>query len=362
MRSSKLLLAVLLAGSIAQARARPASAAEDPRDVARGYYARGLDLAGQGAYEAALAEFKEAYRISPHFAVLYNIGQAEVALGRPLGAIESLSKYLRDGQEQVPHARRQQVEAQIALLESLFAELTITTDRTGTLISVDGREVGRTPLYQPIRLTAGTHKISAVFGGGPRVNRSITIGQGDRQALSLEMPASAAEERTIPGAQSPSAQGRGGPVVPSPLAGDMQPDSGGRGRRRAQIIAHAAAGVGAALGGAALGVYLWNRGRYQDWQTANAALQRDKTSADYHDGQIANNRLADSLTTANRVIAGLSVASGALLATGVTLLVVDRVRRGGKEESAAGRSVADINIGWGWLGPGSAVVTWTSGW
>ena len=115
------------------------------------------------------------------------MGQAQFALDRPAEAIESLSKYLRDGQEQVPPARRQDVQAQIALLESLFAELTIATDQSGALITVDGREVGRTPLYQSIRLAAGTHKVSAVMEGMTAMNRTVTLAPGDRQVLNLEL-------------------------------------------------------------------------------------------------------------------------------------------------------------------------------
>src|SRR5690349_18009259 len=101
---------------------------EDPREAAGARYARGIDLANQGLYEAALEQFNAAYATSPHFAVLYNIGQAQIALGRPIQAIEALSKYLHDGADQVPLSRREQVRAQIGLLESRLAELSIATD------------------------------------------------------------------------------------------------------------------------------------------------------------------------------------------------------------------------------------------
>src|SRR5437016_3560393 len=89
-------LLLLLIGSVKTSRA------DDSRDAARTHYARGLELAGQGAFEAALQEFSEAYAVSPQFTVLYNIGQAEVALGRPIEAIGTFSEYLHDGQERVP--------------------------------------------------------------------------------------------------------------------------------------------------------------------------------------------------------------------------------------------------------------------
>ena len=94
---------------------RAARADEDPRAQAGVDYARGIELAEQGLFAAALEQFKSAYEKSPHFAVLYNIGQAQMALGRPIEAIEAMTRYLRDGADQVPLSRREQVQAQVAL-------------------------------------------------------------------------------------------------------------------------------------------------------------------------------------------------------------------------------------------------------
>jgi tetratricopeptide (TPR) repeat protein len=169
------------------------AAADDSRDAAGAHYARGLELAARGGYEAALQEFNQAYSISPQFAVLYNIGQAQVALGQLVEAIESLSQYLRDGQDRVPRSRRQQVKASIALLESRLAELTITTDRPNASIDVDGREVGATPLSEPVRLAPGAHKISAASEGASPLIEIVTLGKGQRQTLELKLPAPSAK-------------------------------------------------------------------------------------------------------------------------------------------------------------------------
>ena len=369
-RMSRISIIVLVVlGWTSSARAGESST-EDARETARLHYARGLELAGQADYEAALREFTEAYRVSPHFAVLYNMGQAQFALGRPTEAIQSLSKYLRDGQEQIPPARRQDVQAQIALLESLFAELTIAADQSGALITVDGREVGRTPLYQPIRLATGTHKVSATLEGMAAIHRTVTLAPGDRQVLNLEMPAAppakvaeAQPQRSVlppAGAAGQSATMTNPKALPaSVLERRIEPGIQGR-RRTMSVLGYSAAGVGVALGGAALGVYLWNRGRYQDWQHNNAALQQDKGALDFHGRQVANNQLADSLTRANHVILGLSVASGLLLAGGITLWGRDRSRGGTEAEASPDKATTGISMGW--QGRSSASISWSAPW
>ncbi len=96
---------------------RPAHAADDARTVARESYARGVELANTGDYQRALAEFQRAYELSPHYAVLYNIAQAERALGHSSQALEAFESYLRLGAEQIPAERRLEVEAAIEALK-----------------------------------------------------------------------------------------------------------------------------------------------------------------------------------------------------------------------------------------------------
>jgi tetratricopeptide (TPR) repeat protein len=333
------------------ASAAPGRAADDAdREAAGAHYTRGIDLATQGLYEAALEQFNQAYAKSPHFAVLYNIGQAQIALGRPLEAIEALSKYLREGADKVPLSRREQVQAQIALLESKLAELTVTTDRPGALVSIDGRDVGKTPLYQPIRAAAGTHTVSITMEGVPVLRQIVTLREGDRQALAFVVPVGFAPAPIV--AQPPPAP----TVVTTP-----PPAAPPRDLRR---WAYVSAATGAAVGAVALGVYLWKRDQYEDWRAANSSLQQlVPGSAAYHEVAAANNGRADSLTTANHTIIGLSIASAVLIAGGATLYLLDRQHGRGEADPsvrAAGSvwSSFAIAVGPDW----SPRLAWSASW
>jgi tetratricopeptide (TPR) repeat protein len=344
---SRCLLLLLVVASAAPARAQ----ADDARERAAASYRRGIELAKQGLYEAALEQFNQAYATSPHFAVLYNIGQAQIALGRPLAAIEALSTYLRDGAENVPLSRREQVHAQIALLEAKLGELTITTDRADVAIRVDDRDVGRTPLFQAIRLAAGTHTITASPPDGARTTRVVTLGEGERQRLELVLagdeapaatpPAVSAEPVVPPAAAPPDAAA----ALVSPAA--VSPDAPASRGITMRHTAYASAGLGLAAMGAALGVYLWNRDRYDDWKAGEEALQDlSPGSAAYRTQVIANNYLASSLTTANHAILGLSIAGGLLVATGASLWLVDRWRGRPSGDLAFSCTGSSAHLGW----------------
>jgi len=312
-RAHKLLLLVLFV----LVPVRTLHADPDPKALARVHYERGLALVENRAYEAALVEFQRAYEKSPHFAVLYNIGLCQMALGHPLEAVEALSKYLREGGAEVAESRRQQVEAQIAELESRFAELSITAERPGTTITVDGREVGRTPLARPVRLPAGVHEISASVEGASTASQRIELRETERRTIDF---AFAPVPIAVPPAASPERE----PLPPALLGLDYpkqreKPAASGPWR----TVGYALAGAGVAAGVGGVVHYAWNRGRHDDWAAEQAALTTEPRPLDYRERAIANNELADSIEGASAVTVGLFVASGVLLAGGVTLVVVD---------------------------------------
>jgi hypothetical protein len=161
--------------------------AADARDAARLEYERGLELAKHGDYTTALAAFREAYTKSPHFFVLYNIAQAEIALGRPIAAAEALSRYLDEGGPRIPRSRRKQAAAQLEWLRSRFAELTLVGARPETRITVNGGDAFAAP-SEPLRLSPGTHHISVSEAGIPPIHRVVTLVAGERQVLRVDTP------------------------------------------------------------------------------------------------------------------------------------------------------------------------------
>ena len=143
---------------------RGSGRADDPRGEARAHYAKGLELAGQNGYEGALREFNAAYAISPQFAVLYNIGQAHIALGHTGEAIEALTRYLRDGGNRISPTRRTQVERQIVGLRSTLPNPEVTSEA----------EAARAT-RRPRRAAAGEAIEAASEGRAPPVARPGTL-------------------------------------------------------------------------------------------------------------------------------------------------------------------------------------------
>src|SRR3972149_838689 len=91
------LRVMLWVGLGVQAFPLEAQADPDSRASARRHYALAVELAREDSYAEALAEFRRAHALSPHFSVFYNIGQASIALDRPVEAVDALNRYLEEG-------------------------------------------------------------------------------------------------------------------------------------------------------------------------------------------------------------------------------------------------------------------------
>jgi hypothetical protein len=327
---SILLVIVLSCSSLevhADDQARETATPDTSLQSARQHYGRGIELAAQGNYSRALQEFQEAYQIRPHFAVLYNIGQALIALQQPIEAIATLEQYQREAKEQINAERIQETNAQIAAEKALIAEVWLTAKPAFASVIIDGKKVGSAPLEAPILVAAGKHALSVRTAEGTEVIRDIVPQGGERLILTIEVPTSKVD---ISAPRRAATAQRGGPVQANALAnhgGSTQTDSMSGARIRVATLGYVAAAVGAALGAGALGHYLWNRNRYEQWQTTHTELASNQQAPDYLGRQIQNNELASSVQNASRVTVGLAVAGGLFLVGGVALVVVDRGKR-----------------------------------
>jgi len=330
--------------------AAPARAEGDNREEARRHYERGLALTNAADYAGALEAFREAYTKSPHFLVLYNVGQAEVMLGHPIEAVAALRRYLNDGGAEVPATRRQEVEAQIAALEAKLAELTVTTDRAGLLVLVDDKEIGRSPLYEPLRVAPGRHVVT-VKEGEQRQTVTVDLAEAERRTVSVVVspPPVAPPPAAVVAAPKASAP------PPPPAKAAKKPAAG---PSTETLVGYAALGTGIAVGGAALAHFFWNRSRYDNWKAEDAALKSDPTSsAGERERQVANNELAASIEGASRVTVTLSVVGAALAAGGAVLLVM-----GSDDDSNARPPARGVAFALTWAGGRSGGATAWASW
>lgn len=173
-------------------------APDSTTERARVHFRNGVDFYHEGNFRAALIEFKRAYNASPHYKLLYNLGQASLELQEDGQAIDYFTSYLQKGQGELSPERRREVELEIQRLQARLAHATITTDEPGVEIYVDGGLVGKTPLAEPLKLSVGRRRISAVKAGFVSVERTFDVASGDQLTLDFEMKSRSSESPSAP--------------------------------------------------------------------------------------------------------------------------------------------------------------------
>jgi hypothetical protein len=299
----------------------------DPKSEAREQFEQGLELADAGEFELAVRRFERAYELMPHHDVLYNIGQTYVALDRPVEAADALSRYLEEGGEAVPAERREEAKREIERQQARIAELTLTVTPTGSTITLDGRALGQSPLESAVRVAAGSHEVTASHDGFESSSEQFTVSGAEQATIHLDLePLESNTESAAPPPPTAAQE----PLVELVDVDPVEPEgrSGDHRSRRVAVIATAAGAV--ALGATTVGVWAWNDKRHRDWEDEQRLLKQIYSEPEIPNPdaiakqQDANDELLESVHRSDRVVVGLGIASGALLATSAALYLTDR--------------------------------------
>jgi len=134
-------------------------------------------------YRAALVEFRRAYETAPNAAVLYNIGQTYYQLQNYAAALVALGRYLTEAGSSAAH--RREVEATIDTLQTRVGKVAVTTNLPGCDITVDDELIGKSPLDEPVLVSIGRRKITALRDGRVTETRFVDVAAGDTVAVAL---------------------------------------------------------------------------------------------------------------------------------------------------------------------------------
>jgi hypothetical protein len=276
--------------SEALAQPRPSASKSDDAQTqqARRLYTDGLKEAERGKWESARDLFAQAFRLKPHVQIAFNLGQAEVKLGRHLEAAEHLAFFLRE-RRNIPDDDRRTARQMLDEAQRQIGTLVITVDRPEAEIWVDGASVGRAPLNREVFVAPGRRVIEARVDGVRPASQVRTVKPGDYLRVELKLVKVEA--------------GRPAPVS-VPTAPDVRPsDAAAKGGPNTAVIVvggviaglAAGAGVGFTIGAA---IKLGERGDKPKDCTDHAACKK------YDDAEILRANFAIAAIT-SYVVAGV---------------------------------------------------------
>lgn len=273
---SALLIATMLAAPPKEPRPAAAAAPENAGLAkAKELVQWGQKLYKQARYAEAIAKFEEAYLARPSPVITYNIGKCYEQLGETAKAMRAYRDYLRLS----PNAAdRETVSDAITNLERRLREkglqqLMVFADPPTAKISVDGKELGNSPVS--IELVAGNHTLSVTAEGHEKVDRSFVMQLSRATEMTIALrpstpPADAPKAVTTPTETKPAEV----PLTPGPAVTATV-------EKKARVWTWVAGGVAVAAAGAGVGLGVVSNSKAIEHNTvvrgpdAAAELRRD---------------------------------------------------------------------------------------
>jgi len=190
------LVVLAVSGAVAPSMASAQSDAD--RERARSEFDRGVTLFAAENFQGALEAFQEAFRLRPHPTVRVNMANCYDRLNKPIEAIFHFERYLSESGRGAPAAQRRDVDEALRRLRARVGQLTLRVLPDGATVVIDDGDSRRTPILEPIRLTAGTHRLETRLAGFRLDRRTVEVpggGEVDVQVtLSRETGAVAATQ------------------------------------------------------------------------------------------------------------------------------------------------------------------------
>jgi len=184
---------------------------------ARRHFDEALRLADRGETASALREFLRAYELHPHPVVLFNIGVAYSALGRPAEAASALRKYVA-GAANDDGRRRNEAERLLRRNEAQLGRVVLEIWPREARVSIDGDPLTRSASPEPIELAAGRHTVLVTAPGYVPELRELLI--EPQRSVRLEVKLRAENEKEPNGREWPAQVALSCPVPDATVAID----------------------------------------------------------------------------------------------------------------------------------------------
>ena len=146
----------------------------------------GSDLYEKGDYAGALEKFNAAYAAYPSPKLMFNIGQANRDLSRPVEALEAFEKFLAGALDASPETTADARKSLTELRDKL-GRIRIDCEKPGSEVSVDGKSIGLTPLLDPIWATPGRHQVTAKHARAAPAVEDVDVAAGSMSTVTMRM-------------------------------------------------------------------------------------------------------------------------------------------------------------------------------
>lgn len=162
------------------------SLSESLTGPAKADYDSGVGLYKQGEFGPASAKFMQAYEASNDARLLWNAAAAEKQQRHYAKARTYVRQYVQLSTD-LSEKDKADANELVATLDRLVADVTIRVNEPGAIVTVDGAEVGESPLAKPVTLDAGSRTLKVSKPSFLPYSSSITVAGGAPQTVDVKL-------------------------------------------------------------------------------------------------------------------------------------------------------------------------------
>ncbi|MCU0664838.1 MAG: PEGA domain-containing protein [Myxococcota bacterium] len=181
------------------------SSLADSKEEAKKHFDNGTQMMELEDFGGAAAEFQTSLSLFRTSSALFNLAMCQKAQHRYPEALDSFRALLSEFGGKLTEDTRKEVSENIATLSRIMAEVEVVTNVSGASVHIDGMAAGTTPLAAPVRVGAGSRRISVSKAGYATAEKQVQIAAGGRELVRFELVAEASSASVATGAPSVAA-------------------------------------------------------------------------------------------------------------------------------------------------------------
>lgn len=198
-------LALLCAGApvfAGDAHKPPPTSAPVARDRADEVFRQALAAYDAGRLSEAERLFLQAWEQKQTHDIAGNLGVVELLRGKPRDAAEHIAWALRHMPPTESSKMRKGLEGELQKARLRVGALRVRSNVDGARVTVNGRNVGKSPIAEEVFVDPGVARVEAHRDGYSAAEQSVTIGKGEAREVALTLvaaPIEAPKRSIVPG-------------------------------------------------------------------------------------------------------------------------------------------------------------------
>lgn len=166
---------------------KPKTMREDLRAELRKDWVAALTHFGDGNFRGAIVQFQRVYDATKNPRILKNIGRAYQDDKKAAKAVVFYQRALAEGATVLSPAEVAEINAAITDLKPLVSTIEIQVNEPGSAVTVDGEDVGRSPLAKAVDVAVGDHDIVVSKDGWRAQTRRVSVARGTPAVAKFEL-------------------------------------------------------------------------------------------------------------------------------------------------------------------------------